>query len=108
MSLYTYDTLPNPGDECEEPFLVKKPAKEPRCRAKTRHGTMCHKRSVPGRSYCHIHTLPNNTEYRMCATCYASGVIKTTELVTFFHYSGTDINLCNKHFVDMCEASWPK
>lgn len=140
MSLYPCDTLPNPGDECEDVecvsciqcielipvwlfkqnhglcincdtqkhALTKKPAKEPRCRAKTRYGTLCHKRSIAGCSYCHIHTVSNNTEYRMCATCYTAGIIKTTGLVTFFHYSGSDINLCNKHFVDMCEASWPK
>jgi len=109
MSLYPCDTLPNPGDEQEEHFLVKKPIREPRCAAKTKHGTMCRKRSQPGGSLCHIHRSPfGATEIRICATCYQSGHLNSVDLITFFHINGSDINLCEKHFVDMCNSCWPK
>ena len=107
MSLYPCDTLPNPGDEQVEHFLVKKPIREPRCAAKTKHGVMCHKRSQRGGSLCHIHRPPAPFETRMCATCFAEGIITKEQLITFFRASGSDVNLCDKHFVDMCNLSWP-
>ena len=134
MSLYPCDTLPNPGDEvieavycsqcielipvwvsavtkglcsnCAVATFNKKPPREPRCRAKTKHGTMCHKRAQPGRSLCYLH-FSDALEVRKCATCLGLGHINTKELVTFFHASGTDVQVCDKHFMEMCHASWP-
>lgn len=108
MSLYPCDTLPNPGDEQEEHVLVKRPIREPRCAAKTKHGTMCHKRSQPGRSLCHIHRTPVHSETHLCATCWANGHFNSVNLVTFFHVSGSDIKLCDTHFIEMCNSFWAK
>lgn len=131
MESHVYDTQPNPGDErlecskcgssipqwvsavtnvlCAECAVLKegkRPPREPRCRAKTKHGTMCHKRAQPGRSLCYLHNS-DPLEIRRCATCLSQGYINTKELVTFFHASGTDVQLCDKHFIEMCQTAWP-
>ena len=134
METHVYNTQPNPGDEviettsciqctelipkwvsvitnglctnCSVAKMNKKPPKEPRCRAKTKHGTVCHKRAQPGRSLCYLH-YSDPLEVRRCATCQSQGYINTKELVTFFHASGTDVQLCDKHFIEMCNAAWP-
>lgn len=55
MSLYVYDTSPNPGDEPSS-STSKKTYVRTRCTARTLAGHICRKKSEQDCRYCKVHT----------------------------------------------------